>query len=106
DFETFHVGEVMPVGTRSPFFARVSREKVVFACSLEKNIQKKVKEDLEAAAKLTVKRRGYVFSAMETWRWADATSCRNSHRRRTGSPSRFSMAGPFPSCWWIQKYSG
>src|SRR5882724_7981317 len=23
DFETFHVGKVMPVGTRSPFFARV-----------------------------------------------------------------------------------
>jgi hypothetical protein len=63
DFETFHVGEVMPVGTRSPFFARVSREKVVFACSLEKNIQKKVKEDLEAAAKFPAKvERLYFFS--------------------------------------------
>lgn len=50
DFETYHVGEVMPVGTASAFFGRVAREKVVFACSLEKNVQKKVKEDLEAAA--------------------------------------------------------
>ncbi len=40
----------MPVGTASAFFGRVAREKVIFACSMEKNVQKKVKEDLKAAA--------------------------------------------------------
>jgi hypothetical protein len=50
DFETYTVGEVMPVGTRSNFFAQASREKVVFACSLEKNVQNKIKSDLKAAA--------------------------------------------------------
>jgi hypothetical protein len=50
DFETYTVGEVMPVGTHSNFFAQASREKVVFACSLEKNVQKKIKDDLKAAA--------------------------------------------------------
>jgi hypothetical protein len=53
DFETYRVGEVMPVGRRSSFFARVSREKVLFACSLEKNVQKKIKEDLKAAAEFS-----------------------------------------------------
>jgi hypothetical protein len=50
DFETYTVGEVMPVGTRSNFFAQASHEKVVFACSLEKNVQNKIKSDLKAAA--------------------------------------------------------
>jgi len=50
DFETYTVGDVMPVGTRSSFFAQASREKVIFACSLEKNVQKKIKSDLKAAA--------------------------------------------------------
>lgn len=49
DFETYAVGEVMPSGARSNFFARASSEKVVFACSLEKNVQRKIKADLRAA---------------------------------------------------------
>src|SRR6267378_5584806 len=48
DFETYTVGDVMPVGTKSNFFARASSEKVVFACSLEKNVQGKIKADLKA----------------------------------------------------------
>jgi hypothetical protein len=50
DFETYTVSEVTPVGTRSNFFARASHEKVVFACSLEKNVQQKIKSDLKATA--------------------------------------------------------
>lgn len=50
DFETYAVGEVMPIGAKSNFFARAAREKVAFACSLEKNVQKKIKADLKAAA--------------------------------------------------------
>jgi len=61
DFETYQVGEVMPVGTKSPFFGRVSREKVVFACSIEKNVQKKIKEDLSAAAEFPERVERLVF---------------------------------------------
>ncbi len=50
DFETYPVGEVTPVGTESPFFARVAHEKVLFACSIEKNVPAKVKDDLKKAA--------------------------------------------------------
>lgn len=47
DFETFEVGS----GTSAPFFAKASDEKVVFACSLEKNYRKKIREDLASIAK-------------------------------------------------------
>ena len=39
----------------------MAREKVVFACSLEKNVQKKIKEDLSAAAKFPEKVERLVF---------------------------------------------
>ena len=42
DFETYRVGSRQD----SPFFARASEGKVVFACSIEQNYKKKIKEDL------------------------------------------------------------
>jgi hypothetical protein len=47
DFETFAVGS----GGSSRYFANASDSKVVFACSLEKNYKKKIKEDLDDIAK-------------------------------------------------------
>jgi hypothetical protein len=48
DFETYAVGATG--ASDSPFFAHVSHEKVIFACSLEKNVPKKIKADLQAAS--------------------------------------------------------
>lgn len=64
DFETYSVGEVMPA-EKSNFFARATRDKVVFACSLEKNVQKKVKADLQAAAESAEKVDRVVFFTAE-----------------------------------------
>jgi len=50
DFETYPVGKVTAVGTESPFFARASDERVLFACSIEKNVPAKVREDFKKAA--------------------------------------------------------
>jgi hypothetical protein len=47
DFETFEVGP----GGSSPFFAKASDGKVVFACSIEKDYRKKIKDDLGSIAK-------------------------------------------------------
>ena len=47
DFETFEVG---PHGS-SPFFARALDGKAVFACSIERNYKRKIKEDLALIAK-------------------------------------------------------
>lgn len=47
DFETY---EVAPDG-QSAFFARASDDKVVFACSIEKNFKRKIKADLDLIAK-------------------------------------------------------
>ena len=55
----------MPEGTKSPFFAGVSREKVIFACSLEKNVPKKIREDLRAAAAFQEKVGRMVFLSSE-----------------------------------------
>jgi hypothetical protein len=51
DFESYSVGNV--TNSDSPFFARVSHERVIFACSLEKNVSKKIKDDLRAASQLS-----------------------------------------------------
>jgi hypothetical protein len=61
DFETYRVGEVLPMAPKSAFFARVAQEKVVFACSLEKNVPKKIREDLSAAAQFPEKVERVVF---------------------------------------------
>jgi hypothetical protein len=61
DFETYRVGEVMPVGIKSPFFAHVAHEKVLFACSLQKNYSRKLNEDLRAAAHFSEKVDRLVF---------------------------------------------
>jgi len=61
DFETYQVGQVMPIGQSSPFFGRVAQEKVIFACSIEKNFSRKVKEDLVAAAQFPEKVERVVF---------------------------------------------
>jgi hypothetical protein len=61
DFETYRVGEVMPLAQESPFFGRVAQEKVVFACSIQKNFSKKIREDLSAAAHLTERVERVVF---------------------------------------------
>lgn len=42
DFETYPVGKVTAVGTESPFLARATDEKVLFACSIEKHVPAKV----------------------------------------------------------------
>ena len=65
DFETYRTGKVLPFGPRSPFFARVTEEKVVFACSIEKNVSKKIKEDLVAATVFPEKVERVVF--MSCW---------------------------------------
>jgi hypothetical protein len=65
DFETYTVGDVMPMSTKSSFFAQASREKVVFACSLEKNVQQKIKSDLKAAAEAKEEIHRLVFLTTE-----------------------------------------
>jgi hypothetical protein len=50
DFETYPVGKVTAVGTESPFFARATDEKVLLACSMEKSVPAKVREDFKKAA--------------------------------------------------------
>ena len=55
----------MPIGAKPNFFARASSEKVVFACSLEKNAQKKIKADLKAAAESIEKVDRVVFLTTE-----------------------------------------
>jgi hypothetical protein len=61
DFETYPVGKVTAVGTESPFFARATDEKVLFACSIEKNVPAKVREDLKKAAAFQEKVKRVVF---------------------------------------------
>jgi hypothetical protein len=61
DFETYRVGEVLPMAPKSAFFGHVAHEKVVFACSIEKNVSKKIREDLSAAAKFPEKVQRLVF---------------------------------------------
>jgi hypothetical protein len=48
DFETYTVGDVMPIGAKPNFFARASSEKVVFACSLEKKRSEENQSRLES----------------------------------------------------------
>jgi hypothetical protein len=55
------VGKVTAVGTESPFFARATDEKVLFACSIEKNVPAKVREDLKEAAAFQEKVKRVVF---------------------------------------------
>ena len=57
DFETFAVG----TGGSSLYFANASDSKVVFACSLEKNYKKKIKEDLDDIAKAQPSAKKVVF---------------------------------------------
>jgi hypothetical protein len=47
DFETYATARSSQ--PFSPFFAQVSHDKVVFACSLQKNLPKKINADLQAA---------------------------------------------------------
>lgn len=61
DFETYRVGEVIPLPLKSPFFGRVAQEKVVFACSIQKNFSTKIKEDLSAAEDFTERVERVVF---------------------------------------------
>jgi hypothetical protein len=61
DFETYRTGEVVPMALKTAFFAGVADEKVVFACSIEKNTQRKIKEDLEATAQFPEKVERLVF---------------------------------------------
>src|ERR1700733_1361698 len=57
DFETFTVGG----GGSSLYFANASDSKVVFACSLEKNYKKKIREDLDDIAKAQPSAKKVVF---------------------------------------------
>jgi hypothetical protein len=61
DFETYQVGDLSVVGPISEFFGQATREKVVFACSLEKDHSGKIKKDLSAVAKFSVKVEKLVF---------------------------------------------
>ncbi len=61
DFETYQIGELSVLEPISEFFGKVAHEKVVFACSIEKNYSRKIKDDLRAAAKFPVRVEKLVF---------------------------------------------
>jgi hypothetical protein len=56
DFETYEVDS-----HEGPFFANASEGKVIFACSIERNVKKKIREDLETIGKAKLEPEKVVF---------------------------------------------
>jgi hypothetical protein len=59
DFETY---PVLEAPTTSPFFAQAADHKVGFACSLQRNVKKKIKDDLRTILEKTEVRHVYFFT--------------------------------------------